>query len=84
MKVDFVKYDAQSSVIDKSNIDRIVDYEMIVYSEIVQNTETGLYVSGTTSEYGYEYKDGSTDPNNNVWHDGEWKEAWMSFLKVSS
>lgn len=84
VKVDFVKYDAQSSVIDNSNIDRIVDYEMIVYSEIVQNTETGLYVSGTTSEYGYEYKDGSTDPNNNVWHDGEWKEAWMSFLKVSS
>ena len=82
VKVDFVKYDANGAVIDNSNIDRIVDYEMIVYSEILQNTETGLYVSGTTSEYGYEYKDGSYNTNNE-WQEGEWKEAWKSFLKMT-
>ena len=50
---------------------------MIVYSETVQNVETGAKeltstVNGATStwtEYGYEYKD------------SEWKEAWKSFLR---
>lgn len=79
--VDFKKYDAQSNVIDNSNIDRIVDYEMIVYSEIVQNIETGYIVSNGASVYGYEYKDGSTDSESS-WHDGEWKEAWRSFLRA--
>lgn len=83
VKVDFVKYGANSVVEDSSNIDRIVDYEMIVYSEILQNTETGLYDTGTTREYGYEYKDGSEDPTTHAWTEGEWKKAWKSFLKMT-
>ena len=76
VKVDFQEYE-NSEVVDSSNIDRIKSYEMIVYSETVQNVETGAKelkstVNGETStwtEYGYEYKD------------SEWKEAWKSFLR---
>lgn len=80
VKVDFQKYDEHSEVVDSSNIDRIKSYEMIVYSETVQTVETGgKEVSvdvdgtpGTSTVYGYEYKD------------SEWKEAWKSFLKIST
>lgn len=81
VKVDFQEYSKNDQnvmvVVDSSNIDRIKSYEMIVYSETVQNVETGAKkltstVNGATStwtEYGYEYKD------------SEWKEAWKSFLR---
>ena len=81
VKVDFQEYSKNDQnvmvVVDSSNIDRIKSYEMIVYSETVQNVETGAKVftstvneeTSTWTEYGYEYKD------------SEWKEAWKSFLR---
>ena len=76
--IDYKKYDAQSSVIDGSNTDRIVPVEMIVYSELVQTVETGSTkvtstVNGqeeTSTVYGYDYVEKN-----------EWKEAWEHFLK---
>ena len=76
--IDYKKYDAQSSVIDGSNTDRIVPVEMIVYSELVQTVETGSTIVTSTVDgqsvqstvYGYDY--GEND---------EWKKAWESFLK---
>ena len=72
--IDYKKYDAQSSVIDGSNTDRIVPVEMIVYSELVQTVETGSTIvtdNGQTSTvYGYDYG-----------KNHEWKEAWEHFLK---
>ena len=74
VKIDYKKYDAQSSVIDGSNIDRIVPVEMIVYSELVQTIETGSTIvtndGQTSTVYGYDY--GAKN---------EWKKAWESFLK---
>ena len=76
--IDYKKYDAQSSVIDGSNTDRIVPVEMIVYSELVQTVETGSTKVTSTVDgqqvkstvYGYDY--GAKK---------EWKEAWEHFLK---
>ena len=78
VRIDYKKYDAQSSVIDGSNTDRIVPVEMIVYSELVQTVETGSTIVTSTVDgkpvrstvYGYDY--GAKD---------EWKEAWKHFLK---
>ena len=74
VKIDYKKYDAQSSVIDGSNTDRIVPVEMIVYSELVQTVETGSTIvtndGQTSTVYGYDY--GAKN---------EWKKAWESFLK---
>ena len=55
-----------------SNIDKIRDLEMIVYSETVQTTETGYIVKNEASVYGYEYRN------------DEWLDAWKSYLKVTT
>ena len=55
-----------------SNIDKIRDLEMIVYSETVQTTETGYIVKNDASVYGYEYGY------------NEWLDAWKSYLKVTT
>ena len=76
--IDYKKYNDQSSVIDGSNIDRIVPVEMIVYSELVQTVETGSTIVTSTVDgqqvestvYGYDY--GAKK---------EWKKAWEHFLK---
>ncbi len=72
--IDYKKYDAQSSVIDGSNTDRIVPVEMIVYSELVQTIETGSTIvtndGQTSTVYGYDYGENK-----------EWKKAWEHFLK---
>lgn len=76
--LDYQGYNSEGSVIDSSNIDRIQTVDMIVYSELVQNVETGsTEVTKTVDEgtvtstvYGY------------VYPDGEWKKAWKSFLKM--
>ena len=47
-----------------TNIDKITDFEMIVYAETVQTTE--INASGT------------------VYNDTQWKDAWKSFLKITS
>lgn len=79
--LDYQGYNSAGSVIDSSNIDRIQTVDMIVYSELVQNVETGsTEVTKTVDEgtvtstvYGYVYQE-----------DGEWKKAWKSFLKMMS
>ena len=76
--LDYQGYNSEGLVIDSSNIDRIQTVDMIVYSELVQNVETGsTKVTKTVGEetvtstvYGY------------VYPDGEWKKAWKSFLKM--
>ena len=63
---------------EDSNIDRIIPYDMIIYSETVQTVETGVTevtsrVNGltqTSSVYGFEYTE------------EQWKDAWTSFLQA--
>ena len=66
VKVDYTGGDPQ-----ESNIDRIRDFEIIVYSETVQTTETGGLEKNGESVYGYEYQA------------SEWLDAWKSFLKTN-
>lgn len=63
---------------EDSNIDRIIPFEMIVYSETVQTVETGVTqvtetVNGetvTSTVHGVEYTD------------SQWKDAWKSYLQT--
>lgn len=70
--LDYRAYDGENPVADDSNIDRIQAVEMIVYSELVQNVETGSVTDNGTTTYGY------------VYQDNEWKKAWQSFLKMEA
>lgn len=65
-----VKVDYSGGVSGVSNIDLIRDFEMIIYSETVQTTETGAIQYSNVSTYGH------------VYTDAEWKDAWKSYLKV--
>ena len=65
-----VKVDYSGGVSGVSNIDLIRDFEMIIYSETVQATETGAIQYSNVSTYGH------------VYTDAEWKDAWKSYLKV--
>ncbi len=55
---------------EDQNIDKIQNFEVIVYGECVQTVETGSKTVGGVVNYGYEYQD------------SEWEDAWRSYLKM--
>ena len=64
---------------DDSNIDRIIPYEMIIYSETVQTVETGAtevteVVGGQTV---------TRTVNGLEYTDAQWKQAWKSYLQTA-
>ena len=70
-----VKVDYRANDTD-SNIDKIQDFEMIVYTETVQTTE--IDANGTV----YGVSEISIN-GNSVDVNDQWKYAWASFLKVN-